>query len=1278
MNEGGICRFSMRPWPLSAANCFAASENGLPHSEPLPAALGRCSRCMRHFFLAGRGLLLWEAMTKRVRSGSESDGGQRVSEEGADYQLVGLVLILALFENECYYLVVWGNPWESVRDGVGEGAVQPYDRAGAAAEEEDDEEDLQNVVFLLDNVAVNQLSWVPESDMSCALGLVASFKKEGGPTLLLRDRSDLASVPQWTRRKWSSVPGYEVLKLEERLRLVKPPTVMAPSVQEEVWRRCDAKGKEEADEQEEVHVAEDRLSGGAVDEPNFEEQHDAGGAAEFGLDVFDAALGGAGDVSALEWVGQSATTLQENGKAMVVHVRQQLGRTLDVEGFCELLAQSSNVIGALALGRDPKTCPVFHCALDRFALPFEPGGTLDLVITCRACYAAPSSSGVFGVPLSPSLQDALRAGENLWAIITTLLKSVSRHSKTHDANVQKWMSVHSAAIPAAGVAWRPQRSAVVLGADEMSLLLLLERQPQKGLAFFLDGIVTPCLSEAGPVGSLFEQLMGLVNVRTVSSETAARESAPFVARILVAMAVLPAAEQLREYVIVRPARAGSQKPLVYLYCKEPERLVVLLRELLQNTILPVLASARAPNLQLFATAKRSALPLSRYSQRGRVKNWMAGLGVPLRDGNEEEESQPMLGLPARVGQDMKIAESTVRSYLRALEALVNEGIRVEAGSEMPQLLRLFFQDQATSLSSFVGGAMKSAQAMRAALLDKHLVEIVEFFVSIKSQIVVAMSWTEELQHAIAVAVIAKRNAFGPDADTAQVQDSIVREVLAAVLLEPHLLKAVHYAVVLVMFFQLIGQRPGWLAQLASTLTLGDGALSHAFKLYGYTLWDIYGRLTLVSSNDKTVKYRGAAPLPIADFFTPPFFLAEMSVMALGAVGKEIGQTVCIAPLAGQGHSCLQAPLLLQSLERTKGRSYMIAARTRSGAALFSVFEQSMAFDYEKFVPQGGITAWVSRRIELLAKSTAVAGAKPDVQLAACFSAAQGAKASCFPAIVSGANMYRVCAATVACAVANQAPDLVAAIAQVQQHSVRVQNDVYTPSAEAVRTAAAGRSVAFLFGCDSNSFAGDDRRSDLLLGLSKMRAMLPAGRLEVSASRRGAGVALGLAWRVRAESRATVQSYRASVSDTLFSVLEAGEPGAGVELTMTAALPCPERVGAWLTVLEQFAHELVCTTCLQKLLFVARPVLDDKVWRSHGLAIPSSWLHPVDELPPLQSVAGVLVCKRCFLNRPSIEAVVTRVSTHIPRGVSREEGMKLWPDVRVKYHPPSFLDMTKAK
>ena len=108
--------------------------------------------------------------------------------------------------------------------------------------------------------------------------------------------------------------------------------------------------------------------------------------------------------------------------------------------------------------------------------------------------------------------------------------------------------------------------------------------------------------------------------------------------------------------IVRPGRAGSQKPLVYLYCKEPERLVVLLRELLQNTILPVLASARAPNLQLFATGKRSALPLSTYSQRGTVKNWMAGLGVPLRDGDEEEERQPVLGLPARVGQDMKVAE----------------------------------------------------------------------------------------------------------------------------------------------------------------------------------------------------------------------------------------------------------------------------------------------------------------------------------------------------------------------------------------------------------------------------------------------------------------------------------------------------------------------------------------------------------------------------------------------------------------------------------------------
>jgi hypothetical protein len=61
----------------------------------------------------------------------------------------------------------------------------------------------------------------------------------------------------------------------------------------------------------------------------------------------------------------------------------------------------------------------------------------------------------------------------------------------------------------------------------------------------------------------------------------------------------------------------------------------------------------------------------------------------------EEEHQPEIGKPARVGQDTKYAESTAQLYLRALRALVNVGLRIH----IPMVLKAFFMTQACRLRS---------------------------------------------------------------------------------------------------------------------------------------------------------------------------------------------------------------------------------------------------------------------------------------------------------------------------------------------------------------------------------------------------------------------------------------------------------------------------------------------------------------------------------------------------------------------------------------------------
>jgi hypothetical protein len=111
---------------------------------------------------------------------------------------------------------------------------------------------------------------------------------------------------------------------------------------------------------------------------------------------------------------------------------------------------------------------------------------------------------------------------------------------------------------------------------------------------------------------------------------------------------------------------GQDKALVYLHAgnKAPEELARLLREFFRETVLPVLASGRPPNLQLYVGKRRRAVQLSIYMKQAGIANWLQGEGALAGDGDEgDAEEQPLLGVPAKVGQDLKCAESTASEYL---------------------------------------------------------------------------------------------------------------------------------------------------------------------------------------------------------------------------------------------------------------------------------------------------------------------------------------------------------------------------------------------------------------------------------------------------------------------------------------------------------------------------------------------------------------------------------------------------------------------------------------
>jgi hypothetical protein len=147
--------------------------------------------------------------------------------------------------------------------------------------------------------------------------------------------------------------------------------------------------------------------------------------------------------------------------------------------------------------------------------------------------------------------------------------------------------------------------------------------------------------------------------------------------------------------------------------------------------------------------------------------------------------------------------------------------------------------------------------------------------------------------------------------------------------------------------------------------------------------------------------------------------------------------------------------------------------------------------------------------------------------------------------------------------------------------------------------------------------------------------------------------------------------------SLFSVLEADSPGAGVAMTVTATLPFPVMVGQWPTVVEEMAHKLACDVCNEVLLFCAGPVLQNKVWFEHGIAPPVRWLSQ-NEASSLENPASVLVCLKCFQKQPSIAAVVTCNVLQIAQGTTRAECLIVWPALLSRYRPLSFLELMQAK
>ena len=249
---------------------------------------------------------------------------------------------------------------------------------------------------------------------------------------------------------------------------------------------------------------------------------------------------------------------------------------------------------------------------------------------------------------------------------------------------------------------------------------------------------------------------------------------------------------------------------------------------------------------------------------------------------------------------------------------------------------------------------------------------------------------------------------------------------------------------------------------------------------------------------------------------------------------------------------------------------------------------------------------------------------------------------------------------------------------MQQHSLQMQQTVYTPQSQMEQTLAASRSVQGLLGHSRLAYPKSQKSAKYLERISKLRSIIPLADPQVTSLRLQARLSLGLPWKSSSVLPVTLASVVGSLSLNLFNLVKQSEANRGDFIPLI--LPNPP---IWTSLslnnaqqpvvlpflLLQYGLKLLCNHCGGPLLLMHAPIRKSPVWSDLHKHADECCNAIVQHNPALFSLfeeEGIWVCPNFFQlknNSPACvqfaHAVLTSNET-IARFVKKEKAIALWP------------------
>lgn len=805
-------------------------------------------------------------------------------------------------------------------------------------------------------------------------------------------------------------------------------------------------------------------------------------------------------------------------------------------------------------------------------------------------------------------------------------------------------------------------------------------------------------------GFLFKICMDELPVTTKHRKAAVEKQRSHLLRVILSLAILgdgehriPEVAALTEYlqVLVPPVGVLNSKVKPMIFFKTPQqsdsqddirRFIAALASAF--SVLRVRAVNRPPSILCFGNSERLRIPsVFEFSQQRKFTDYLLGLGVYHDEAADDAFSS--VGGRAAVGQEYRAIASSTKNILYSLEILVkaghlvaSQGLGFDKGLVFDSSFRLqyaieeWFRTERKVILVDIGSSIKAASSVRALHLEHHMLELMDFMICLKNQFRHCSDLLARFLHSIGKKLIFAEQ-YLRDQNPAllpgskQLVDILVQQVLEPIFREPSVAECVRLGFVLSIYHLLFGSRPGWLLRIGSTIKVVENKESQTHKLRGTVSWDYKGEAVFVSSGDKTRHAYGSVGLDVPDTGQHILFLCELQLLVTLRIFAEKNVTPLWTPSAsGNNSNRLFIPVLMQHLGHRNQQVVQAVPMLSKHKDLFDYLVRAIRCDFNSLSASIlDMDSFIGSLIETK---------KPLESWTLAFDSAFAASKDRFvPKIIDNCGMLRIASSTVYTELANNRKDLLENIARVQQHSLSMQQQVYTPHSQMQHSLAASQSVLGLIGHSRMAFGRSEKKPEYLSRISKLQEIIPLVDPKITDLRVQMGVILGFPWVLSNIRPVFLSSVIDSLSYNLVSLVQEHVAGRGDFSPLI--LPNP---GVWRgqarssdnviilpTLLLKHGLHLLCDECKGGLVLMRSPIRTSPVWADIRQNADECCKNLVKEQPGFFSVfdeEGIWICPNYFqvnANKRACSHFICAVLTSnetVVRVVTKDKAIEIWP------------------